>query len=214
VIDYHAGPEGWVAREEVIVGTTRRTIAVPLGVMASPPDPGGLRAVPVLMAARGLVALVEAGVRRAGGRPETATLPRDDGRPLGGRLLATSMEGAEVLVVLDGDASAVEAVRALDGRPVPALPLDDPDALSTLVEALTVDVNLAIPGLEGRRDELREILAPLELERLHHPVEVDPRPAFDELGLDPRDASLGELAAGAAGVLAGRMVAANRRWRA
>jgi hypothetical protein len=74
-------------------------------------------------------------------------------------------------------------------------------------------VNVAIPGVEARREEIRAIVARLELERVHHPVEVDPRPAFDELGLASGDASLDELAAGAAGVLAGRIAGANRRWR-
>jgi hypothetical protein len=42
---------------------------------------------------------------------------------------------------------------------------------------------------------------------------VDPRPAFDELGLDVHDARLDQLAAAAAGILAGRLAAANARWR-
>jgi hypothetical protein len=48
---------------------------------------------------------------------------------------------------------------------------------------------------------------------MHHLVEVDPRPAYDELGLDLGGAGLGQLAAAAAGVLAGRLAARNERWR-
>ena len=45
-------------------------------------------------------------------------------------------------------------------------------------------------------------------------MEVDPGPAFAHAGLDIGRASLEALAAGAAGVLAGRLSAGNRRWRA
>jgi Protein of unknown function (DUF3866) len=62
-----------------------------------------------------------------------------------------------------------------------------------------------------------------KLEQTHHLVEVDGSPAVEELrvrGVDVRTMGRGIdddpaffLAAGAAGVLAGRMAAENRRWR-
>jgi hypothetical protein len=48
---------------------------------------------------------------------------------------------------------------------------------------------------------------------MHHLVEVDARPALEELG-DLAGDSLSALAAAAAGVLAGRIVVGDRRWRA
>jgi hypothetical protein len=45
-------------------------------------------------------------------------------------------------------------------------------------------------------------------------VDVDPAPAFDELGRDLSAADLDTLGGGAAGVLAGRLAVRNRRWRA
>ena len=70
-----------------------------------------------------------------------------------------------------------------------------------------------IPAVDGRRRaDVRSAIA--SLIDLHHVVEVDPKPAFEELGLDPSQATFGALAAAAAGVLAGRLAVANRRWRA
>jgi hypothetical protein len=158
--------------------------------------------------------IVRAGALRAGRSPAVLVLP-GDAPHLAGQLLVAVAEGSEVLVVEDGDADVLTVARALGGRPIPALPLDEPDQLAALVGALAVDVTLAVPdGDDAFRARVRQALAPVDPTTLHHLVDVDPRPAFDELGWDPSRASLEGLAAAAAGVLAGRLAHGNRRWRA
>ena len=65
-----------------------------------------------------------------------------------------------------------------------------------------------------RTSSLRAAMSPLRLDDLHHLVEVDPRPGSDRgaQANDPPD--LDVLGAAAAGVLAGRLAAGSRRWRA
>jgi hypothetical protein len=104
--------------------------------------------------------------------------------------------------------------RVIGGRPLAALPLPSPAEIAAFLDGIQIDVTVAVPsGEDELRRRIRAIVAPLELESLHHFVEVDPRPAFDELGLDVHDARLDQLAAAAAGILAGRLAAANARWR-
>ena len=132
---------------------------------------------------------------------------------------------------------ALMAARTLEGRPVPALRVSFADererhrgvshhSLTILGDVCTVDVNVPVPVLpEGdQRAAVWDALRARKLEELHHLVEVDGAPAVDELrarGIDVRTMGRGIeddpaffLAAGAAGVLAGRMTAENRRWRA
>ena len=72
-----------------------------------------------------------------------------------------------------------------------------------------------VPSLEDpERSLVAECLRPLELEATHHLLEVDPAPAFEQAGVALDGAPLDALAAAAAGVLAGRLAANNRRWRA
>jgi hypothetical protein len=131
------------------------------------------------------------------------------------RLLLLVGEGADTVLLDEGAAASLDLARALGGRPIAALPLDRPDDLGGWLADAAYDVHIAIPAVdEPARGELRAMLAPLGLERVHHVVEVDPHPALSEAGMDPAEASLGALAAAAAGVLAGRLAAANRRWRA
>ena len=66
---------------------------------------------------------------------------------------------------------------------------------------------------EETREAVRTLLAPLAFESVHQLVEVDPTPAFAELGRTMADAPLAALAAGAAGVLAGRLARTGGRWR-
>jgi hypothetical protein len=202
---------GWMAHAEIVIGTERRAIDVELGAIA-PPDPIGLRSVPVVTVDRQREPFVAAGIRRAGDDPLLVVI-EPEAVPIGGRLLRAVDDGAEVVVALDGGVNALRAARALGGRPIPSLDLSDTRGLRVAVDAIDIDVNLAIPRLEVRDAEIREVVTPLALERRHHPVEVDPRPAFDELGRSVDGAPLGALAAAATGVLAGRLAAANRRWR-
>ncbi|MGZ4133374.1 MAG: hypothetical protein ACXVWF_10020, partial [Actinomycetota bacterium] len=60
----------------------------------------------------------------------------------------------------------------------------------------------------------RDVLGPLGLVERQQVLEGDAAPAFAQLGAPAEHATLGQRAAGAAGVLAGRLAAANRRWRA
>jgi hypothetical protein len=131
---------------------------------------------------------------------------------------------------------ALMAARTLEGRPVPALRVSFADererhrgvshhSLTILGEVCTVDVNVPVPVLadEEQRAAVWDALRSRKLEELHHLVEVDGAPGVDELrarGIDVRSMGRGIdddpaffLAAGAAGVLAGRMAAENRRWR-
>jgi hypothetical protein len=87
-------------------------------------------------------------------------------------------------------------------------------------------MNVAVPALEGApRARLWDALRADRVEERHHLVEVDGRPAGDALEVEdgrPPDAAarlgppldgVAALAAGAAGVLAGRLAAAGRAWR-
>jgi len=221
VIRYEPSPDGLAAVAEVVVGTAHRVVRLPLGLVADPDhlDPFGLRQTPVVTAGSpALTTLVEAGIRRAGGSPAVAVVSAVT-RGLPGRFLGAVSEGAEVIVVDGPSAAALVAARVLGGRALVALPFDGPQAMAELFGALTiegseVDVHAVVPALDDvRRAEVRALSAPLRLEDRHHLIEVDPRPAFDELGRDAAAAPIVDLAAAAAGVLAGRLTAANRRWR-
>ena len=131
---------------------------------------------------------------------------------------------------------ALMAAETLHGRPIPALRVSFADerdrhrgvshhSLTILADVCKVSVNVPVPALEdeAQRRSMWEALRSRRLEELHHLVEVDGQPALDELrardldvqtmgrGIDDDPAFF--LAAGAAGVLAGRMAAENRRWR-
>jgi hypothetical protein len=134
-------------------------------------------------------------------------------------------------------AMALNAVAILGGRPVAALRVSFADArdrhrglshhsITALSRVALVPVHVAVPALddESRRTRIWESLRAAGLEGRHQLVEVTGQPALDllgERGIEPD--SMGRkpsedpeffLAAGAAGVLAGRMAAGDRAWRA
>jgi hypothetical protein len=170
-----------------------------------------------------------------------------------GLLAAKELLEVDVAVVADGPGNlgtettwgvsalasghALMAAATLGGRPIPALRVSFADgrerhrgvshhSLTILADVCKVDVNVPVPHLavDAERAEVWNGLRSRKLEDVHHLVEVDGRPAVDELrdrgvdvttmgrGIDDDPAFF--LAAGAAGVLAGRMAAEDRRWRA
>ena len=135
-----------------------------------------------------------------------------------------------------GSGHALNAAEALEGVPVAALRVSFAEArprhrvvshhsLTILEKVCTSGANVAVPVLDDarERDAVWEALRGRKLEERHQLVEVDGRPALaklDELGFDVE--SMGRtrsddpaffLAAGAAGVLAGRMAAGSRTYR-
>jgi hypothetical protein len=169
-----------------------------------------------------------------------------------GLLAAKELLEAEVIVVADGPGNlgtettwgvsalasghALMAAATLGGRPVPALRVSFADrrerhravshhSLTILADVCRVDVNVPVPALEdaAQREAVWAALRERKLEERHHLVEVDGRPALDELaergvevttmGRGIEDDPAFFLAAGAAGVLGGRMAAGDRRYR-
>lgn len=131
---------------------------------------------------------------------------------------------------------ALDAAEALGGRPVAALRISFADprerhrvvshhSLTILERVCTARANVAVPALEDeeRRDAVWDALRARRLEERHQLVEVDGRPALElladarveieSMGRKPGDDPAFFLAAGAAGVLAGRMAANARRYR-
>jgi Protein of unknown function (DUF3866) len=131
---------------------------------------------------------------------------------------------------------ALMAAATLQGRPIPALRVSFADererhrgvshhSLTILADVCKVDVNVPVPVLrdEAQRSVVWDVLRSRRLDEIHHLVEVDGAPAVQELracGIDVRTMGRGIdddpaffLAAGAAGVLAGRLAVENRRWR-
>jgi Protein of unknown function (DUF3866) len=169
-----------------------------------------------------------------------------------GLLAARELLGADAAIVADGPGNlgtettwgvsalgsghALMAAATLGGRPIPALRVSFADrrerhrgvshhSLTILADVCKVPVNVPVPVLsqDVERADVWNALRARKLEDVHHLVEVDGRPAVDELrdrgigvtsmgrGIDDDPAFF--LAAGAAGVLAGRMAAEDRRWR-
>jgi hypothetical protein len=130
---------------------------------------------------------------------------------------------------------ALNAVHVLGGRPVAALRLNfadpeyrhhgvSPHSLTVLREVALAPVHVAVPALEGdRREAVWRALREAGLEERHQLVEVTGEPALDllrERGVAAETMGRGPevepeffLAAGAAGVLAGRLAAGSERWR-
>jgi uncharacterized protein DUF3866 len=130
---------------------------------------------------------------------------------------------------------ALNATGILEGRPVSALRISfadpsyrhhgvSPHSLTTLSRVALVPVHVAVPALEDeRRSTVWESLKGAGLEARHQLVEVTGQPALDLLrqrgiegetmGRRVEDDPAFFLAAGAAGVLAGRMAASSARWK-
>jgi len=177
------------------------------------------------------VPLVRAGAARAGDRPTVIVAPDPD---LATLLAAVHGVGAEFVIAICSSPEAAAAVARVAiprrGRPIPVLGIADGEADTASIELLrnpsVEGLNVAVPALDGSpRSILWDSLRADRTEDRHHLVEVDGRPALDELAAlaetpDHPDAGLATslvgvaaLAAGAAGVLAGRLAAAGRRWR-
>jgi hypothetical protein len=135
-----------------------------------------------------------------------------------------------------GSGNALNAAAAIGGRPIPSLRISFADprvrhrgvshhSLTILRDVCLVEADIPVPTLEddGERGEVWDALRDARLEERYQLVEVDGRPALAELagrGIEPRSMGRGVeddpaffLAAGAAGVLAGRAAAGNRLWR-
>lgn len=209
-------PDGSVeALAEVAVGVAVRQVVVPLGHTTGPVDAGGLRNAPVVVLTDGSLApVVLAGVERAGQASVAMLRPPWPSTP--GASLLEGATSAEVVVMLPlperTTEDALVPARALGGRPLPVVPLDDLVAARSMLEVCWLDLDVAIPSLdEAARDRARAAASELGLFVSHHVVEVDPRPG---LGNQPvSDVTLHELTAASTGVLAGRIAAGNRRWR-
>lgn len=216
MIDYERTPDGDLfATAEVPIGPARRSVRLLLGPWSgSDFDPAGLRGAPVVLVPDpSTTELVRRGALRAGGQPTVLIVPGDAPR-LGIQLLVAYQEGVDVTIVERGGGVVMNLARYLGGRPIPALPLPDPGEVARQFEGCEVDVDVPVPSLDGpARERMHEIVEPLGLHEFHHVVEVDPRPAFDDLGLSIDDATPAALTAAAAGVLAGRVSVRSRRWR-
>jgi hypothetical protein len=165
---------------------------------------------------------------------------------------ATSVLHADVIVVADGpgnlgtdttwgvsalgSGTALNAAGVLGGRPIPALRVSFSDrrerhrglshhSRTILRDVCLVETDVPVPTLEDQdqRATLWDALRNVDPSGRHHLVEVDGRPARDELAdRDVEVRSMGRgfdddpaffLAAGAAGVLAGRLASGERDWR-
>jgi hypothetical protein len=207
--------------------------------------PGGLsRLVPRLLDAALLDGWITCG-QAFGGQLEAVTL-------WSGLLAAVKLLEADVVIVADGPGNvgtettwgvtalasghALNAAETLGGRPVAALRVSFADSrprhrgvshhsLTILERVAAVRANVAVPIMEDedQRAAVWDALRARRLEERHQLVEVDGRPALEELdrlgvevesmGRGPRDDPACFLAAGAAGVLAARMAEGSRSWR-
>jgi hypothetical protein len=202
-----ANRELW-AVAEVTVGTERTRFRVPLGPWeADEPDPGGLLQIPVVvLSGRASIDLVTVAASRAG------RVAAREASPEGCQLL-TAGTAADILIVSAGNGRTMNVVRALGGRPLPAFPSSERDAILEFLDGCHVDLEVAMPVVdEGQRAKLRSSLAPLRLEDVHHLVEVDPRPGLAAAGIEVGAAGEAAIWAAAAGVLAGRLAAGRRRF--
>ncbi len=134
-----------------------------------------------------------------------------------------------------GSGTALNAVGILGGRPVAALRLNfadpsyrhhgvSPHSVTVLSEVALLPVHVAVPVLDDeRRSVVWDALKEAGLEERHQLVEVTGQPAIDLLAerrvtAETMGRSLEEepaffMAAGAAGVLAGRMASGDANWR-
>jgi hypothetical protein len=221
-VSFGATPVGLsllVGQTTVEVGVERRDLTMAIGPW--PPDaldpagPMGLASTPVIVLPDPVWSdLATAGALRAGRQPACVRLP-GDAPALGLQMLVAVTEGADVVLVEGAAGPHLRVARLLGGRPLGVLPLPDRDAIAAMLHGCGLDVHVPVPSLEDpERSLVADCLRPLTLEATHHLVDVDPAPAFEQAGVDLDRASLHARAAAAAGVLAGRLAASNRRWGA
>ena len=130
---------------------------------------------------------------------------------------------------------SLNAIGILGGRPVAALRLGfadpayrhygvSPHSITVLRDVALVPVNVAVPSLaDERREVVWSALKEAGLEERHQLVEATGEPVLELLlekgvqaetmGRSVSDDPAFFLAAGAAGVLAGRMASGSKRWR-
>jgi hypothetical protein len=136
-----------------------------------------------------------------------------------------------------GSGHALDATETLGGRPVAALRVSFADprprhrgvshhSLTILERVCATRTTVAVPVLEdeAQRTAVWDALRARRLEERHQLVEVDGTPALEELarrgvevtsmGRTSVDDPAFFVAGGAAGVLAARMAATSRAWRA
>jgi Protein of unknown function (DUF3866) len=132
-------------------------------------------------------------------------------------------------------AMSLNAIAILEGRPVAALRVSFADprerhrgvsrhSIVALSRVAMAPVHVAVPAIEDqtKREAVWSALRDARLEDRHHLVEATGQPALDLLadrGIEPESMGRGVaedpeffLAAGAAGVLAGRMSARDKAW--
>ncbi len=131
---------------------------------------------------------------------------------------------------------SLNAIGILGGRPIAALRLGfadpayrhhgvSPHSITVLKEVALVAVHVAVPALDDeRREVVWSSLKEAGLEERHQLVETTGEPAMallsekgirsETMGRSRDDDPTFFLAAGAAGVLAGRMASGSRRWEA
>lgn len=165
--------------------------------------------------------VVAAGIARAGPGGSVATADDED------EVAAILQDGVEARCVIVTAAPSdvlIDQVTSLverGARPIPTIAVRTGAGVTSagldLLCSLPSGLNVAVPSLaeDEERRRLWSSLRRAEIERRHHLVEVDPRPALDELATTtgPMDGDAVQLmAAGASGVLAGRMAATDLRW--
>jgi hypothetical protein len=183
---------------------------------------GPLAGTPVVVLSSGILApMARAGAVRADRAASVVIVDVDR------MTLASIGVDVDVVIAVCRRTSVVETlemVRGLDGRGVPTIDVVGDDEPKLAVASLELfsdptlrDLNVAVPVVDEahvRRALWNRLRAAGAGDR-HHLVEVDGRPALVELhsrGFPVADGDLRALAAGAAGVLAGRMAAATRVW--
>jgi hypothetical protein len=209
MIRYEGDGRALVAVTTVRVGVRDVTLAVPLGPWDGPaPSAAGLAGRPVIGLSHAQdVDVAIAGCRRSG-RVDPAVVEGTD--HLGASLLSS---GRDAVVLVGATGGSLGAVRALGGRPLAALPFGDPEEVTRFLADCPVNLDVPVPAIEPARELCMVVFRALGLERTHHAVDVDPRPAFADADAEPTDEALNRLSAAAAGVLAGRVAATSRRWR-
>jgi hypothetical protein len=172
----------------------------------------------VLVFDEAMTSTVVAGIERAAGTQTRVHVHPGD--------VDSDGTSADVLVVIvvpsTGPDDVAHDLLSRGARPFPVLTLATdtgvlPASIARLA-GLPEGLNVPVPTIddEHQRELVWRSLREADVHERLHLVEVDGRPALDELAargtIVPGD-PLARLAAGAAGVLAGRMAAGNRRWR-